>query len=108
MSDEPLYFTTVKNYKNGKYILNRYKKGDFLIILIGIGIASIGFFTNFILDPQGMTFFKILFFLLFGIVPLLIFKSSVLYHSFFIYFRTRIRFLKRKKKYIWKGIEKDE
>lgn len=108
MNNEPLVFTSVKNYKNGRYVLNRYKKLDFTIIVVGVIIAALGIFVNFIIDPKGMSFFKIIFFLLFGIIPLLIFKPSLLYHSFFIYTKTRIQFWKRPKKYIWKGIEQDE
>lgn len=92
------------NYKNGKYLFGGIKKRDMALLALSIIISVIIVFNSDHPLPviKAAFYFNIVFFLF--LIPSSIFKSNYLYLYYFI------KYMKKPKKLIWKGLiwNKDE
>ena len=96
-------FYTAKNYKNGKYIMSRYKHNDFYIICAFIVVGVILLFVEFFSEnPSLMTMAEIM---IVGLLPLALFTPVNKYFNVLTWIQSMLAFQTRNKNYLWGGVD---
>ena len=99
-------FYSPKNYKNGKYILSKYKPGDFAIMVSGlIGGVVLVIAMVFVGNPS-LTKLGIV--AAIAMIPLVIYFPSDKYFNLLIWGQTMLGFYLKRKKFYWGGIIHEE
>lgn len=99
-------FTTPKNFKNGKYIMNRFRLSDLLILLGGIAGTVVLFFIvlTLIITMRINPFFLFLTLVPLIISALLTLIPATIKHNTLEVLKIRTAFKKRTKFLIWEGV----
>ncbi len=109
--NEILRFSSPKNFKRGKYIFNRYRVSDAIIILatILVSVLSIIFYLNIF---QQKNLFLNLFVVLFLLLPIFIiyilFLPMPVYFNTLDYLKAFFIFQRKQKTWKWEGIHQFE
>lgn len=104
-------FYTPKNFKNGKFIFNRFRKVDLLIFGIGLGMTFLLFYiTIALLIVLHLSIIKAILMLLCSLLPLGIASLFVLIptsvkHNFFEVIKILVFYQIRKKEILWGGVQ---
>lgn len=104
-------FYTPKNFKNGKFLMNRFRKLDLLLLFIGLGMTVVLFYSSIIslVIYKYSVFFGLLFLLFsllpLGIVILLVFIPTQVKHNLLEVIKIHFLYKKRKKSYYWGGVQ---
>lgn len=101
-----MYFSTPKNFKNGKYIMNRFRKKDLLIFLVGLLITVILFYFAIILIAikKWNPFILVPTLIPAGVVSVLILIPTTIKHNFLENLKINIDYQKRRKILKWEGV----
>lgn len=96
-------FTSPKNFKKGRLILNKYRASDLIVISVATVITLIVVLSYLTFDGKNFIFVLIALLPL-GIILLLFTTPSAFYHNLFTFLEQFFIFHKNKRSYIWKGI----
>lgn len=100
-------FNTPKNFKNGKYIMNRFRKSDLMWLLLGVAITLLLFYIVIVLI---VTIRISPLWLILTIIPActsggLVLISFPIKHNSIEVIKIIINYKLRKKYYKWEGVQ---
>lgn len=102
-----MVFFTPKNFKNGRFILLKYRWRDLLFAIIGVAVSTIlvvGYVTIF----SEYNIALILLMLLPAGTSLMLVMPFGIYHNVMEFFKMTLKSMNESKTYTWEGIYKYE
>lgn len=97
-----MQFIAPKNFKNGRLIQGRWRLWELVAMLITIAISSLSVITYATIGGKNIALIIAL--LLPSAIAWIGTMNNGIYHNVFTLIATHIRFLKKKKIYIWEGV----
>ncbi len=95
-------FNSPRNFKNGKYIMNRYRIKD-LIILVGGVVVSAVLISLYVNLMQSFNLIILVLLFIPALISILLTFSTPIYHNFYEFIKLFLRSKLNQRNFKWEG-----
>ncbi|BET21938.1 hypothetical protein [Solobacterium moorei] len=105
--NKQIVFTSPRNFKYGRLIMNRFRLSDLIIVIAGVVFSFLGLiiYVGFL---SQFNIWIVLLLLLPAVITYFLTLPAGIYHNNIEFLKVIVRYVMTNKKYIWEGIYKHD